>query len=100
MTLTELARPESNRHLRPPQPHRNRPHQYCQCEVRRLAPVQNRLDDVGCQQGEPQNSADIGSVYLLGRCDFFNDRELGTTGTVVYLIEQAPSFFGRQISRT
>ena len=47
--------------------HRKRPHQHSQRHLCRLAPVENRFDDFGREQRQPQNPADIGRVDLLGR---------------------------------
>ena len=58
-----------------PPPHRKRAHQHRQRHLRRLPPVENRLDDIGRQQRQPQHPADIGSIDVLGCGDFLDGRK-------------------------
>jgi hypothetical protein len=48
---------------------------------RRLTTVENRLDDVGREQGEPQDTADVRRVDLFGG-DFLDGREYAALGPV------------------
>ena len=54
---------------------RERLHQDGQRYPCRLPPVQDRFNDVGREQREPQDAADVGSVDLLRRGDFLDGRE-------------------------
>jgi hypothetical protein len=62
----ELDENSLNRLSLLPPPHPKRPHQYRQRHRRRLPPVQNRLDDVGREQRQPQDAADVGRGDLGG----------------------------------
>jgi hypothetical protein len=64
---------------------RQRLHQHCQSHLRRLPPIQDRLDDVRRQQGQPQDARHVGFVDLLGGGDFGD----GRVGAILEAISRA-----------
>jgi hypothetical protein len=73
---------EADRHLLLRPPHCRRPHQYRQRYIRRLPAVENRLDDIGRQQRQPQDAADVGGIDLLCGGDLLDGREHAAFGAV------------------